>query len=497
MERQNRFKAGDVVTPSCHVPGVEPRTEYVVEDNAGVTRTGHWITLRGNRNPITFDGSYKEGDFDLVRSAGVMQIETGKHYRTACGKKVGPMAKWHHEGLYCVNAAPFDGGLWKPDGTPRYPRMSDSPTLVAEWAEFKAGDKVVCTVDLPGQFTAGKAYVVSKVGDFSVSVAEDDEGDPNGWSLGHFEPAPTPTFKIGDRISGVIFGDDETATGVVVEVDTYDPDGTYAIKPDMEHPRYGNYIWLTTSTCVAAPIVVEAGKHYRLEGGDVIGPMKSWYDTDFILNFGDGDVWHADGRGGEMNCTLGSIVAEAAAPVAAEPAAEAARPAGFKVGDRVKALAGLPEGMTGTVALNDSDGTVLVEFEGLTEGHAGALGGYALGTSGWWLFPYELALVAPTHAIVALIENGQPKPSARPRIHPDRATALAEAERLARKDRGKVFGVYELVSTRKVAAPVYQHEWQRLAAAGSVNMAATSLAAVAGIPRDAAKRIAADFREAA
>lgn len=84
-------------------------------------------------------------------------------------------------------------------------------------------------------------------------------------------------------------------------------------------------------------------------------------------------------------------------------------------------------------------------------------------------------------AIVALIENGQPKPSARPHVHASRGAAEDEASRLARKHKGKTFGVYELVSERSVPAPTYKHEWQRLAAIGQKLEAVKTLRAAADI----------------
>ncbi|WP_266063841.1 hypothetical protein [Brucella intermedia] len=51
-------------------------------------------------------------------------------------------------------------------------------------------------------------------------------------------------------------------------------------------------------------------------------------------------------------------------------------------------------------------------------------------------------------AIVALIENGQPKPSEKPKVHKSEVCATDEAERLAVKYPGQKFGVFVLADSR-------------------------------------------------
>ena len=51
-------------------------------------------------------------------------------------------------------------------------------------------------------------------------------------------------------------------------------------------------------------------------------------------------------------------------------------------------------------------------------------------------------------AIVALIENGQPKPSEQPKVHKSEQAATDEAERLAVKYPGQKFGVFVLADSR-------------------------------------------------
>jgi hypothetical protein len=84
-------------------------------------------------------------------------------------------------------------------------------------------------------------------------------------------------------------------------------------------------------------------------------------------------------------------------------------------------------------------------------------------------------------AICALIENGQPKPSATPFVHSTEAAAQKEAARLARKHKGQQFGVYVLTTTSQEAAPTYEHEWQRLAAKGEKIGAIKELRRITGL----------------
>lgn len=90
-------------------------------------------------------------------------------------------------------------------------------------------------------------------------------------------------------------------------------------------------------------------------------------------------------------------------------------------------------------------------------------------------------------AIVALIENGQPKPSVAPFVHANETLAAKEAARLASLQKGKEFGVY--VMTQKVSepAPSYKHEWQRFAAKGEKISAIKELRSVTGLGLKAAK----------
>ncbi len=108
----------------------------------------------------------------------------------------------------------------------------------------------------------------------------------------------------------------------------------------------------------------------------------------------------------------------------------------------------------------------------------------------------ELAVVATT-TIVALIENGQPKPSSTPHVHASTGAAEKEAKRLASKYKGKQFGVFTLTTTHEEATPVYDHQWQNMAALGLKIDAIKELRAVAGLDLLSAKRAVEAFEQAA
>lgn len=135
----------------------------------------------------------------------------------------------------------------------------------------------------------------------------------------------------------------------------------------------------------------------------------------------------------------------------------------FKVGDRVRYTTGTPhygadvdigEMTIVSIGGGDWDDNVDLNYRGDYQQTARLV---------------DLELIQPTattRSIVCLIENGQPKPADQPHVHTTRSDAEREATRLAGKHKGKEFGVFELVTTKREAAPVYAHEWQRLAAEG-------------------------------
>lgn len=105
----------------------------------------------------------------------------------------------------------------------------------------------------------------------------------------------------------------------------------------------------------------------------------------------------------------------------------------------------------------------------------------------WVDGPVKAAAPVAKTAIVALIENGQPKPSAAPHVHANETLAAKEAGRLAGIHKGKEFGVYVLTQKVSEPAPSYKHEWQRFAAKGERVSAIKELRSVTGLGLRAAK----------
>lgn len=94
----------------------------------------------------------------------------------------------------------------------------------------------------------------------------------------------------------------------------------------------------------------------------------------------------------------------------------------------------------------------------------------------------RLVAIAPDieSAIVCIIEDGQPAPADKPRVHTVDG-ANAEAARLASEHPGKEFGVYVLTGATHEVEKTYDHEWQRLAAAGKRREAQKELRRVSGL----------------
>lgn len=242
---------------------------------------------------------------------------------------------------------------------------------------------------------------------------------------------------------------------------------------------------VASAPAIATP-TIEAGKFYRTRDGRKVGPMRDDWPHDRTFRYHatagilTGHLWDCAGIGyGNQNPATNLVAEWIDEPKKGNLAAQVDNLADeygggdkpkFKVGDRVRAIADAPKGFDG--AIHRAGETYLVAFDTWRGGHEGD--GDFTDNRGWWMTDNELERLLPvpvahtTPAIVALITNGQPRPSPNPFVHAGRTAAEKEAKRLAGKHAGKEFGVYELVSTvtEEPPAKVYAHEWQRLAAAG-------------------------------
>lgn len=260
---------------------------------------------------------------------------------------------------------------------------------------------------------------------------------------------------------------------------------------DYEPERFTLY----RAAATPATLKIEAGKFYKTRDGRKVGPvrLKATHGSDgpYRIN----GLWNYLENGLVGSISNGDhkddLIAEWIDKPAAKPSNDNAKP-NFKVGDRVKCLKSYPGQFTAGkeyVVSADHFGRkyesvkVKVDDAGSTE-------------NGWLPEFFELSKPKTT-TIVALIENGQPKPSPTPHVHSSTSAAEKEAKRLAAKYKGKQFGVFTLTTTHEEAAPVYDHKWQNMAALGLKIDAIKELRAVAGLDLLSAKRAVEAFEQAA
>ena len=242
--------------------------------------------------------------------------------------------------------------------------------------------------------------------------------------------------------------------------------GSLCITDDNDNP---NHNWsddnILRSFALAVPLQIQQGKFYKTRDGRKVGPMSRHNDGWAVGRRGNmwidtGERYFKIDRGGDSDL-IAEWVDEPVAVAASNDNGAPAKPK-FKVGDRVVCLDSYAGQFTAGktyVVSHDHHGrqyeSVRVERDdsGSTE-------------NGWIPKFFKLADTPTPTAIVALIEDGQPKPAERPFVHATEAAASKEAARLAGLHKGKQFGVYVLSSTAKEDAPTYKHEWQRLAVAG-------------------------------
>jgi len=441
-----KFKKGDKV--KLRAGSSENRLHqgqtYEVKGQSSPTPLGEWIDLVDVRN-CNSDGSYQEDSFELV----------------APEFKVGDRVKLVKEGLSTT------GAIGKSARIESFDNFSQWPILL--------------NIDGPVDYTTA-----STTARYTRATASDIELLPT--------PAATPVAetwvpKVGDRV--VWNGAKSYA---------YTPGKEYEILRGSDiHCDFilsddgrSNHYWDASAivkqfSLAATPFTIEAGKFYKTRDGRKVGPMEKtahsgdryWVSKDIGLP-SYGPYWCENGAFYEDKEFKFDLIAEWAEPAA--PAAPAVATASndnapkFKVGDRVVALADwgdVKKGEIYTIPFVDEDGDVY-----LTRNRMGGYNDYMTNDE------LQLVTSAPspsTPTIVALIENGTPKPSASPKIHSTTSAATTEASRLADLHKGQEFGVFVLTSTAKVDKPVYEHEWQTLAADGQKLNAVRSLISKTGM----------------
>lgn len=258
---------------------------------------------------------------------------------------------------------------------------------------------------------------------------------------------------------------------------------------------------LADATPKPTTLKIEAGSFYKTRDGRKVGPM-------LFEEFGDGEPWHTsdtfrwwsndgtrrDGSNGESDDIIAEWIDEPVVEKVAKPSNDNAQPK-FKVGDRVKIVSNSRESY-----LDKRIGSFFTIITKDGPNNTGWSGSSEENPYWWPAQDLELANITPstpTTTIVALIENGQPKPSSTPHVHASTGAAEKEARRLAAKYKGKQFGVFTLATTHEEAAPVYDHKWQNMAALGLKVDAIRELRAVAGLDLLSAKRAVEAFDAAA
>lgn len=306
-------------------------------------------------------------------------------------------------------------------------------------------------------------------------------------------------FKVGDWVQAVKgtallrVGDVyvvKSVDGSEVFVDVGDGYGDLSCGADYFEP-------LPVTPQPAAALKIESGKFYRTRDGRKVGPMRDDGCGLFGAEGFNFKEWYDNGRCHTdlSRTTPKDLVAEwqdtPSAPIAAQvdtineeygPVVAASKPK-FKVGDRV-------------VALEDSwtsvrKGTIYTVVEVLDEDIRFRKADWTI--DGWGQEFFALFSPAPVTAIVALIEDGQPKPAGRPYVHTSEEAAATEAKRLAGIHKGKQFGVFVLTTTAEEAKPAYRHEWQRLAADGQKIAAIKELRSLTGMMLKPARDVVEHF----
>ncbi|CDI08795.1 hypothetical protein [Agrobacterium pusense] len=280
-------------------------------------------------------------------------------------------------------------------------------------------------------------------------------------------------FKKGDEVRLINSGDYNGhgrygKTGELGTVIQYDAvDHTYYV----DFSESGRW-WAKASNLEpsASTLKIEEGKFYKTRDGRKVGPVTYAGGNIYAA---DGKQWRRDGYywngvgGHEQN----DIIAEWIGDPVAKPSNDNAQPK-FKVGDLIRHKTLKFEGVVKEVV---DQRTVRTHWT----------------KEGWGatdpIDSIELITTTTTTTIVALIENGQPKPSSTPHVHASTVAAEKEAKRLAAKYKGKQFGVFTLTTTHEEAAPVYDHKWQNMAALGLKIDAIKELRAVAGLTLKGAK----------
>ncbi len=293
---------------------------------------------------------------------------------------------------------------------------------------------------------AGQLYEVKTVDDGDVWVI-DDVGDDFYLTADEFEilpvaakaPEDKPAFKVGDRVR-VIKTDLFRQGTRVGDIGFVTSSRGNLVSFDLHHEASGVIDQLAIDpwkSIELAPLKIEAGKYYRTRDGRKVGPLMARNNDSYAF------------------------------------AADIAGDIGIRIFQK--------DGVHGSRWIGNEPNLDLIAEWVDEPVKAAAPVQFILRND-----VFSFAPVA-NPAIVALIENGQPKPSVAPFLHANETLAAKEATRLAGIHKGQEFGVYVLTQKVSEPAPSYKHVWQRFAAKGEKISAIKELRSVTGLGLRAAK----------
>ncbi|MBX4941131.1 ribosomal protein L7/L12 [Rhizobium binae] len=364
-------------------------------------------------------------------------------------------------------------------------------------AKFKVGDRVRFVENYGRANKGDEATVTGFFADDGVMVDVDNDKGTHSCFMSRVELVPEWRPKVGDR---VVWQEPFKASmytkgkEYLIHKEEY---GTLFITDDNGNLHHSwNRENIPGSFSLVVPLTIEAGKFYKTRDGRKVGPVvvaqgqddpwpwKAAYGliTYYYRHDGFSCPGWADGHRDADDIIAEWVDEQAEQPAVAVAASnDNAAPAKFKVGDLIELTSSgyaADVGATAYVRSARSDGMYDIEWVRNTLRNGQSDGAY---------YPFSFKLATTPTAIVALIEDGQPKPATRPKIHADQAAATAEAERLALEHPGQLFGVYVLTTTSQEPAPTYAHEWQRLAAKGEKIAAIKELRGITGLGLKATK----------
>lgn len=342
-------------------------------------------------------------------------------------------------------------------------------------AKFKVGDRVR-VIDNAGGGKLGDECTIEVVHERDECGVYYEMKGPSSGHCGLYEKRlelVAPAFKIGDRVRLKVSRSGYMSAKAGATATVYEKTDRYLRvnwdKNALSNNQCDGGFYIEDFELIPS-LNIQAGKFYKTRDGRKVGPYQHVFSDIWRVGVDHSTAVYEDG-------TTSRSGVEHNNDLIAEWVDEPAKPK-FKVGDFITRPKGFGYSWKeeGYKVTKIAGGRVYLD----SGNDAGYPASYDV--NGEWV-----VVTSTNPAIVCLIENGQPKPSDFPHVHADRDAAATEAARLARRFKGKKFGVYELVSTKEEAAPVYEHEWQRLAADGNVIPAIKELRSKTGMTLKGAK----------